>query len=63
MLAPALRDKYDLSLTEIGIVLAAEWVGLTFALLPWGYAVDRFGERWTLSGGLAACAALLAAAA
>jgi len=63
VLAPALRDKYDLSLTEIGIVLAAEWVGLTFALLPWGYAVDRFGERWTLSGGLAACAALLVAAA
>ena len=44
VLAPALRDKYDLSLTEIGVVLAAEWVGLTFALLPWGYAVDRFGE-------------------
>ena len=63
MLAPALRDKYDLSLTEIGVVLAAEWVGLTFALLPWGYAVDRFGERWTLTGGLAACAGLLVGAA
>ena len=63
VLAPALRDRYDLSLTEIGIVLAAEWVGLTFALLPWGFAVDRFGERWTLAGGLAACAGFLAAAA
>jgi len=63
VLAPALRDKYDLSLTEIGVVLAAEWVGLTFALLPWGYAVDRFGERWTLAGGLAACAGLLVGAA
>jgi sugar phosphate permease len=63
VLAPALRDKYDLSLTEVGIMLAAEWVGLTFALLPWGFAVDRFGERWTLAGGLTGCAALLAAAA
>jgi sugar phosphate permease len=63
VLAPALRDEYGLSLTEIGIVLAAEWVGLTFALLPWGFAVDRFGERWTLSAGLAVCAAFLAAAA
>ena len=63
VLAPALRDEYDLSLTEIGVVLAAEWVGLTFALLPWGFAVDRFGERWTLSAGLAVCAAFLAAAA
>ena len=63
MLAPALRDAYGLSLTEIGVVLAAEWVGLTFALLPWGFAVDRFGERWTLSGGLAVCAGFLAAAA
>ena len=63
MLAPALRDKYDLSLTDIGIVLAAEWVGLTFSMLPWGFAVDRFGERWTLATGLAGCAGLLAAAA
>ena len=35
VLAPALREEYDLSLTEIGVVLAAEWIGLTFALLTW----------------------------
>ncbi|HEY8104411.1 MAG TPA: MFS transporter [Gaiellaceae bacterium] len=63
VLAPALRDKYDLSLTEIGIVLAAEWIGLTVALLPWGFAVDRYGERWTLTGGLVVCAGFLVAAA
>jgi MFS family permease len=62
VLAPALRDKYDLSLTEIGVVLAAEWIGLTFSMLPWGFAVDRWGERWTLAGGLTACAGFLAAA-
>jgi sugar phosphate permease len=63
VLAPALRDKYGLSLTEIGIVLAAEWVGLTFSMLPWGFAADRFGERSTLTVGLAGCAGCLAAAA
>jgi sugar phosphate permease len=63
VLAPALRERYDLSLTEVGVVLAAEWIGLTVSLLPWGFAVDRFGERWTLAAGLAGCAACLAAAA
>jgi MFS family permease len=63
VLAPALRDRYDLSLTEIGVVLSAEWIGLTFALLPWGFAVDRWGERWTLAGGLAGCSVFLAGAA
>ena len=63
VLAPELREQYGLSLTEIGVVLAAEWIGLTFALLPWGFAVDRFGERWTLAGGLAVCAGFLAGAA
>ena len=50
MLAPALRDRYDLSLTQIGVVLAAEWIGLTLALLPWGFAVDRYGERLDARG-------------
>ena len=63
VLAPALREQYGLSLSVIGVVLAAVWIGLTFALLPWGFAVDRFGERWTLAGGLAVCAAFLAGAA
>jgi sugar phosphate permease len=63
VLAPALRERYDLSLTEIGVVLSAEWIGLTFAMLPWGFAADRFGERVTLAVGLASCSAFLAAAA
>ena len=63
VLAPALRDEYDLSLTEVGVVLAAEWIGLTVAMLPWGYAADRFGERVTLAVGLVACSGFLAGAA
>jgi sugar phosphate permease len=63
VLAPALRDEYDLSLTEIGVVVAAELMGLTFALLPWGFAADRWGERRTLTVGLAASSAFLVGAA
>jgi sugar phosphate permease len=63
VLAPALRERYGLSLTEIGIVLAAEWIGLTFSMLPWGFAADRFGERVTLALGLLACSGFLAGAA
>jgi sugar phosphate permease len=63
VLAPALRDKYDLSLGEVGLLLAAAWVGSTLTLLPWGLAADRFGERAVLAIGLAGSAVALAAAA
>jgi sugar phosphate permease len=63
VLAPAIRDEYDLTLSQVGVVLGAEWVGLIVTLLPWGFAVDRYGERWTLAAGLAACGASLAGAA
>ena len=42
--------------------MAAEWVGLTFALLPWGLLADRLGERLALALGLGSCGALLGAA-
>lgn len=62
-IAPALRDEFGLSLAQVGAVLAAEWVGLTFTLLPWGLLADRIGERISLGTGLAACGILLSAAA
>jgi MFS family permease len=63
VLVPTLQDEYSLSLGEIGVLLAAQWVGTTVALLPWGLAADRFGERVVLSLGLAGCAACVAGAA
>jgi MFS family permease len=63
VMAPTLQDELDLSLGEIGLLLAAAWVGSTLTLLPWGLAADRYGERAALALGLAACAAFLAAAA
>jgi sugar phosphate permease len=63
VLAPTLQSEFDLSLGQIGVLLAAAWVGSTFTLLPWGLAADRFGERVALSVGLGACAAFLVGAA
>ena len=62
-IAPALRAEYDLGLTGIGVFLAAQWVGLTLGLLPWGLVTDRVGERRALAAGLAGCGVLVAAAA
>jgi MFS family permease len=63
VLAPTLQSELDLSLGQIGLLLAAAWVGSTLTLLPWGLAADRFGERLALSSGLGASAGFLAAAA
>jgi sugar phosphate permease len=63
VLAPVLREEYELSLGEIGVLLAAAWMGALATLLPWGIAADRYGERAVLSLGLAGCAACLVAAA
>ena len=63
MIVPQLREEYDLSLAQIGLLLAASWVGTTLTLLPWGLAADRFGERAVLAMGMAGSALLLVGAA
>jgi sugar phosphate permease len=62
VLAPALRDRYDLSLSQVGLVLSSFWIGPILTLLPWGLLADRVGERIVLASGLAACGALAVAA-
>ena len=59
MLAPALQAEYGLSLTQVGVVFAAQWMGTTVTLLPWGLLADRIGERLVLAIGLTLCGALL----
>lgn len=54
-IGPSLRQTYDLSLPELGLVLAALSIGTAMALIPWGLVTDRFGERSALAGGLAGC--------
>jgi sugar phosphate permease len=60
-IAPGLREEYELGLQGVGVLLAAQWVGLTLALLPWGLVTDRIGERRALAIGLGGCGVLLAA--
>jgi sugar phosphate permease len=52
-LSPALRDEFHLSLSEVGLVLAAASWGIMATLLPWGALADRIGERTVIATGLA----------
>ena len=52
VLVPELREEYALSLGQVGVLLAASWIGTTVTLLPWGLAADRWGERLVLTVGL-----------
>src|SRR5439155_10110610 len=61
-IAPQIRHGYGLTLTQVGVVLAALNFGLLVTLLPWGIVADRIGERAVLATGLAGCAAALVAA-
>jgi sugar phosphate permease len=63
VLAPALRDRYDLSLTQVGVMLGVSGVGAVLTLLPWGLAADHVGERVTGAVGLLGAGAGLAASA
>ena len=60
-IGPALRSTFDLSLAEVGLVLAALTVGAAAALIPWGVATDHFGERSALFLGLGGCSVALLA--
>ena len=61
-IAPQIRHGYGLTLTQVGVVLAALNFGLLVTLLPWGIVADRIGERAVLATGLAGCAAALVVA-
>jgi sugar phosphate permease len=63
VLAPELRVEYDLSLPEVGFVLATVNLGSMVTLLGWGLLTDRLGERAVLAAGLGLASAALAGAA
>jgi sugar phosphate permease len=58
-IAPAIRNEFDLTLTQIGVVLAASFLGSVPTLLVWGLVADRVGERTVMAAGLAGTAAAL----
>ncbi len=62
-LADALRTAGHLTLTQVGLLVACPTLGLVLALVAWGAAADRWGERLVIAAGLGGAAALLAGAA
>ena len=62
-LSPAIQETYNLSLVEVMAVFTAFALGTVLTLLAWGVLADRTGERIVISGGLAAGALAMFAAA
>lgn len=58
-IAPAIQDRYGLSLTQVGVVLAAINAGSLATLLLWGIVADRIGERAVIAIGQTGTAAAL----
>jgi sugar phosphate permease len=58
-IAPAIRSHYGLTLTQVGVVLAASFLGSVPTLLLWGLVADVIGERFVMAAGLAAAAGAL----
>jgi len=52
-LIPALQADHGLTLTSAGVLISAPLLGLLLALIAWGAAADRFGERNVMTIGLA----------
>lgn len=60
-LIPALQQDHRLSLTSASVLISAPLLGLLLALVAWGAAADRFGERVVMTTGMALTGALLLA--
>lgn len=60
-LIPELQDAHGVTLAEAGLLVSAPLVGLLTALIAWGAAADRYGERWVMAIGLAGTGLLLLA--
>jgi sugar phosphate permease len=58
-IAPAIRQHYGLTLTQVGVVLAAVNFGALATMLLWGIVADRIGERAVIALGQAGAAAAL----
>jgi sugar phosphate permease len=56
-LIPTLHHQLGLSLAHAGLLAAASTTGVMLTLIPWGYVVDRRGERFALVIGLVGTAA------
>jgi MFS family permease len=62
-LIPLLHLERGVPLAQAGLLAAAPSLGMVLALVAWGAAADRYGERWVIAGGLALTAVFAFAAA
>ncbi len=62
-LLPALRSAFGLSLGSASLLITCPMIGVVLALIAWGAAADRYGERMVIAAGLVVAAAALGAAA
>jgi sugar phosphate permease len=58
-IGPAIRDTYDLSLAEVGLLFTMVAGGAAVGLMPWGYMSDVIGERAVFTCGSALLSATL----
>lgn len=58
-ITPALREYYGIELGTIGVLLGAVSLGIVPAVLPWGLAADRWGERPVMALGMLSASAVL----
>jgi MFS family permease len=61
-LSDTLRRGSELTLGQVGLVVACPTAGLVLALVAWGAVADRYGERKVIASGLTVAALLLALA-
>ena len=62
-LLPELRRDLGLSLASASTLIACPLIGIVLALIAWGAAADRYGERLVITAGLVIAAAALTGAA
>lgn len=58
-LIPELQRTAGISLTEAGLLVSAPVLGMLLALIAWGAAADRYGERLVMTIGLTGSGVLL----
>ncbi|NEM91569.1 MFS transporter [Galbitalea soli] len=62
-LIPLLHTRQGVPLSTAGLLASSTTIGMVLTLVAWGALADRAGERWVISGGIAAVAVSTGAAA
>lgn len=61
-IGPVLVSTLHIGNAQLGLLTSASWGGMLLGMIPFGFLVDRYGERRVLAGGAVLLAAALVAA-